>query len=260
MIVFPDEPTPGMEIVDHQDDGSVIIWTFNAEQNEWTYLQYVSGSPDPVRIFTDQVLVRDNAEETPAGMLADPSELKTQKDVNHYLNESGGGSHGDELNDLDERLSVIEKAMLPWVEFTDNNRQCYYKAASGYVDASIRMYQYWSVSSNGSWNWAWMVKFPGEEFVDIDDLDQDTADSIGFRGPTTRDSIFLYLYPPDPDDMIDLEISLKVTNTVDGFGSEVGWSDPFTPRSVWQGKGEANVGFSLPPAKKGRGHIRDERS
>ncbi|MAB74952.1 MAG: hypothetical protein CMO47_00615 [Verrucomicrobiales bacterium] len=260
MIVFPDEPTPGMEIVDHQDDGSVIIWTFNAEQNEWTYLQYVSGSPDNVRIFTDQVLVRDNAEETPAGMLADPSELKTQKDVNHYLNESGGGGGGEELQELEDRLVILEKALLPWVEFTDDNRSCYYNAGSNYVDPSVRMYQYWSTSSSGSWNWAWMVKFPGEEFVDIDDLDQEKADSIGFRGSTTRDGIFLYLYPPDPDDMIELEISLKITDSLEGFETQVGWSDSFFPRPVWQGQGEANVGFSLPGAKQGRGRIRHERS
>ena len=79
MITFPEDPYNGQEVIDKQVDGSVIIWTYDAEKNEWTYLQY--GKQDPIRIFTDQVMVRDNAE-PPAGLTVPPNELMTQKDVN----------------------------------------------------------------------------------------------------------------------------------------------------------------------------------
>ena len=161
---------------------------------------------------------------------------------------------GAALSDLSDRVETIEKAIMPWVEFTDNQRKCYYNAGSKYVDASVRIYQYWSVSSAGSWNWAWMIKFPGEEWVDVDDLDDEKAASIGFRGESTRDGVFIYLYPPDEDDMIDIEISLKITNTVEGFEPAVGWSDSFWPKATWIGKGLSDIGFAV-QSKSGRGQL-----
>ena len=196
----------------------------------------------------------------PAKSLPDSSGLKTQSDLNAWVYQCllAGGSGGGDVGDLEERVEVLEKALMPWVEFTDNNRSCSYKAGSSYVDASVRMYQYWSVSSSGGWNWAWMVKFPGEEWVDIDDLDDETAASIGFRGDSTRDGVYVYLYPPDADDMIDIELSLKITNTVEGFEPAVGWSDSFWPRATWIGQGTADVSRSV-KAKSGRGHFLDKR-
>ena len=181
-----------------------------------------------------------------------PNGLTYVHDGKKWVIKSIGGAA---LSDLSDRVETIEKAIMPWVEFTDNNRSCSYKAGSSYVDASVRMYQYWSVSSSGSWNWAWMVKFPGEEWVDIDDLDDEKAASIGFRGDSTRDGVYVYLYPPDEDDMIDLEISLKITNTVEGFEPAVGWSESFWPKATWVGQGSANVGYGV-PTKQGRGVLR----
>ena len=85
MITFPDSPPNGTEIIDRQNDGSVIIWVYDESKNEWTYQQY--GNQDPIRVFTDEVLVRDNHSEIPGVALADPAELKTQKDVNYFLDE-----------------------------------------------------------------------------------------------------------------------------------------------------------------------------
>ena len=250
MITFPDSPPNGTEIIDRQDDGSVIIWVYNEDLNEWTYQQY--GGGDPVRIFTDEILVRDNHQELPAEAFADPSELKTQKDVNYYLNESGGG--GGDTSDLEDRVEIIEKALMPWVEFNNEQRICTYNAGSNYVDPSVRMWQDWSVSPTGSWNWAWMVKFPGEDWVDIDDLDDEKAASIGFRGDSTRDGVYVYLYPPEEDDMIDLEVSLKVISTVEGFEPAVDWCESFWPKATWIGKGSSDVDYSVRP-KSGRGRL-----
>ena len=184
--------------------------------------------------------------------LPDSSNLKSQSDMNKWVYEclsSGAGSSDPDLveyvKSLEVRVETLEKAIMPWVEFTDNYRTCSYKAGSTYTDASVRMYQYWSVSSAGSWNWAWMVKFPGEEWVDIDDLADEKAASIGFRGESTRDGVYVYLYPPDEDDMIDIELSLKITNTVEGFEPAVGWSEPFWPKATWIGKGSSDVGYSV---------------
>ena len=48
----------------------------------------------PYPIYTTDVLV---AEEESPGLRADPSELKTQKDINHYLHNNAGGGGGDYL-------------------------------------------------------------------------------------------------------------------------------------------------------------------
>ena len=82
MITFPDDPFNGQEVVDPQVDGSVIIWTYNEQNNEWIYQQY--GEQEPIRIFTDQVMVRENTEPPETGLGVPPNQLMTQKDVNFW--------------------------------------------------------------------------------------------------------------------------------------------------------------------------------
>ena len=84
MITFPPYPKDGEIVVDKVDDYVVIVWTYSEDKNEWTSARY---GPVESYVFTDQVFVRDNVQELPEAAAADPSELLTQKDVNHYLNE-----------------------------------------------------------------------------------------------------------------------------------------------------------------------------
>ena len=88
MIQFPEDPHDGMQLIDYVDEFTVVIWTYNEQNNQWTSKEF--GTPENY-VFTDQVLVRDNIQELPERADTDPSELKTQKDVNWYLNENGGG-------------------------------------------------------------------------------------------------------------------------------------------------------------------------
>ena len=81
-ITFPENPFDGQQVTEIIDDASCVIWTYRAEDNSWVYQIY--GLPQEV-IYTDQVLVRDNAGEARE---SDPTKLKTQKDVNWYLSES----------------------------------------------------------------------------------------------------------------------------------------------------------------------------
>ena len=163
--------------------------------------------------------------------------------------EIGGG--GD-TSDLEDRLSVLEQALLPFVEFTDDYRSLRYKAGSSYFDPSVEMNQYWSSSANGNYTWAWMIKFPGEStFTDVDDLDSAAQASIGYRG--NEDWSFLYLYPPDANDMPDIEIHLKVTDSIDGLPSAEGQSDPFFPRQTWITQGAFGGYSATSVSKSGRG-------
>ena len=194
----------------------------------------------------------------PGQSLADPGTLKTQQDVNYWLDEKAAPSGGDgggaaDLTDIEARLEVIEKALLPWVEFTDANRSLTYNAGSNYTDPAVRMYQYWSTSSAGEWTWAWMVQFPGEsEWTDVDDMTAEQQASIGYKGQ--EEWCYLYLTPPDEADMLDITVKLKITDSLEGFDDAEGWSDPFMPKDTWvnQGSFSAAVAASA-PRKSGRG-------
>lgn len=105
MITFPEDPHDGMEIIDYVDSVTVIIWTYDESLNQWTSKQF--GTPETY-VFTDQVLVRDNIEELPAGAEVDPSQLKTQKDVNYFLN--------DRQPDMPDVPSLDGYATEQWVQ------------------------------------------------------------------------------------------------------------------------------------------------
>ena len=105
MITFPEEPGNGQQVIDESEPNVVVIWTYNESENEWTYQRY--GGQEPVRVYSDQVIVRENEV---AGLATDPAELKTQKDVNHYLAEmaeSGGG--GGDSSELEDRIAAGEE-------------------------------------------------------------------------------------------------------------------------------------------------------
>ena len=107
MTHFPDTPHDGEQVVESRGDGAVRIWTYNQAKNEWTYEDYTSAPAGTV-MFTDQVLVRENAaNEEVHSALADPSELKTQKEVNYYLDEKFG--QGPDIN-------LDDYATEAWVE------------------------------------------------------------------------------------------------------------------------------------------------
>lgn len=97
MTHFPDHPHDGQQVVEEIGYEQVRIWTYSQAENEWTYQDY--GGTGPV-VFTDQVLVRENTTgEGTHSALAEPSELKTQKEVNYYLDEKFGQSPDINLDD-----------------------------------------------------------------------------------------------------------------------------------------------------------------
>jgi len=169
--------------------------------------------------------------------------------VKEYKTTEGGG-------DLEARVEALEKALFPYVEFLDANRSLTYYAGASYQNPSVRMYQYWNSSPAGEWTWAWMVKFPGSDtWTDVDDLPYEEQASIGYDG--VEDGVYLMLYPSDPNDLPDIEIRLKVTDSLEGFETAEGWSDPFFPRETWinQGVKASTIDTVTNPAKSGRGKL-----
>lgn len=158
--------------------------------------------------------------------------------------------------DLEARVEALEKALFPYVEFTDELRRCIYYAGASYQNPCVKMEQYWESSSTGEWMWAWMVKLPGsDEWTDVDDLSSEQAAEIGYEG--TEGGTYLHLYPSDFDDMPDIEVSLKVTDSLEGFETAEEWSDPFRPRDVWINQGQSTVAAiaSVKTKKSGRGKL-----
>jgi len=101
-----------------------------------------------------------------------------------------------------------------------------------------------------------MVKFPGSDtWTDVDDLPYEEQASIGYDG--VEDGVYLMLYPSDPNDLPDIEIRLKVTDSLEGFETAEGWSDPFFPRETWinQGVKASTIDTVTRPAKSGRGKL-----
>ena len=164
------------------------------------------------------------------------------------------GVSGD--SDLEARVETIEKAIFPYVTF--NDRYCYYNAGGNLTKSSVRIYQYWDSSANGTWTWAWMVKMPGTDtWVDVDDMSTEQAVEIGYLGD--EDGVYLFLYPPNEDDMPDIEVKMKVTDELEGFPTAEEWSESFFPRQNWVNKDtNSSVRSAMNVAaktKKGRGKI-----
>ena len=128
MIIFPDNPVDGQKEFDPSTDGhSVTVWTYSKTKNQWTYTVYSDVAED-VLVYTDQVLIR--GEDIPPSPMLDPHELRTQKDINHYLNEHGEGvdlshldeainelretddRHDDEIGTLEAKVEALEGAVI----------------------------------------------------------------------------------------------------------------------------------------------------
>ena len=181
-----------------------------------------------------------------------PNGLTYTHDGQKWRVKSIPGAGGEGSSDIEERLELLEKALLPWVEFTDEYRSLSYNAGGSYTNASVRMNQYWSSSPAGSWTWAWMVKFPGsDDWTDVDDLADDVARSIGYDG--AEQGTYLYLYPTT-DTIPEIEVKLKVTDSLEGFETVEAWSDSFLPAPVWENKGSKAAAATVSkPRKAGRG-------
>ena len=164
--------------------------------------------------------------------------------------EIGGG--GGDVSDLENRIEVLEDALLPWVRFDPDNRYIRYGPASSYLAASVQMNQFWSSSSAGNYTWAWMIKMPGTDvFVDVDDMSAEDQALIGYTG--VEEWSFLYLYPPGANDMPDIEVHLKVTDDIEGLPGAEGISDPFFPRQVWVSQGSTGTFSATTVSKSGKG-------
>lgn len=227
MVTFPDSPPNGTEIIDRQDDGSVIIWTYNEDLNEWTYQQY--GGGEPVRIFTDEVLVRENHSELPGEALADPSELLTQKDVNRFLDEKANTGGGDD--------SGGDIAMKPWIKIERFRREF----SGGRPNGAADIYCTYDVNSLATYFWRWEMDLQADgTWVDIDDMSaEDQADIIGIQmegylrmGSQTSDK-----YPNAKiryritAELADVESELSTTEET-AYGSAVGensWDITYEP-------------------------------
>lgn len=58
MITFPENPTDGQTVVDKGDGNTIVIWTYDAAENQWNAEQY--GAVGAAHItYTDQVLSRE---------------------------------------------------------------------------------------------------------------------------------------------------------------------------------------------------------
>lgn len=131
MIIFPENPVDGQKEFDPSTDGhSVTVWTYSKARNQWTYTVYSDVNED-VLVYTDQVLIR--GDDIPPSPMLDPHELRTQKDINHYLNEHGDGAdlshlegaihelqktddrHDDEIGTLEAKVDALEGAVIDGV-------------------------------------------------------------------------------------------------------------------------------------------------
>ena len=172
MVTFPENPYDGQQVVDRQPDGvTVVIWRYDESLNQWSHEKY---GPVESYVFTDQVYVRDNVGE---GLKVDPSELKTQKDVNHYLDSRAGS--GD-LEDLEKRVADLEALFHPWVEV--------YKFATTHQFDYIYWQPQFRCHSEASWVWEYQICLDArnnpDDWVDPSTLDAETKAKIGWNSET----------------------------------------------------------------------------
>ena len=100
---FPSEPKVGQT---HYTAGTKYTWT----GDRWMGRAYSLSIPYP--IYTTDVLV---AEEESPGLRADPTDLKTQRDINHYLHGSAGSEDyatKDELAALQAQVDNLSGLMI----------------------------------------------------------------------------------------------------------------------------------------------------
>ena len=171
-----------------------------------------------------------------------------------------GGADTAKVQDLEDRLVFLEKALMPYVEFLEgpDERWMRYEPGGNHTSPKMRLTQYWSSSSAGTTRWAWMVTWPGEsESVDIDDLPKDRLDAIGYEPNSVYEQWnYLYFYPPNEADMPDIKVELLVQDSMDGFGTAMEYSKPFYPRDTWINKDDIGSATTKKPQKQSRGSLR----
>ena len=162
MTHFPDQPHDGQQVVDELQEppGYIRVWTYSEAKNEWTYKEYGPGGGGVV--YTDQVLVRDNTE-VPGMALADPSELKTQKEVNYWLDEKAGQSGG----------GTPGKETLPWLQINKWGMRKNPYSGNPIYEVS------WSNNPNCTYTWQYEIDGDGDgNWMDIADHPQ--KDELGY--------------------------------------------------------------------------------
>ena len=159
MTHFPDHPHDGETVAEEIGPDQARIWTYNEAKNEWTYRDYGPGGQ---LVFTDQVLVRDNAE-VPGMALADPSELKTQKEVNYWLDEKAGQSGG----------GTPGKETLPWLQINKWGMRKNPYSGNPIYEVS------WSNNPNCTYTWQYEIDGDGDgNWMDIANHPQ--KDELGY--------------------------------------------------------------------------------
>ena len=204
MTHFPDQPHDGQQVVDELQEppGYIRVWTYSEAKNEWTYKDYGPGGGGVV--YTDQVLVRDNTE-VPGMALADPSTLKTQKEVNYWLDEKasqggGGGTPG--------------KESLPWLQIDrwGMRKNPYF----GNPIYEVR----WSNNPNCTYTWQYEIDGDGDgNWIDIAEHPQ--KDELGFS-PSNEHPIELSLAGSNQADILpNALMRFRLTGELNGVLSEL---------------------------------------
>ena len=226
-----------MEIIDRQDDGSVIIWTYNEDKNEWTYQQY--GNQGPIRIFTDEILVRENNTELLGEALAEPSELLTQKDVNRFLDEKadssgGGGEPGEGVPTGGDAGQVLAK-----IDSDDFNTEWVDAAAGGEGGKESKPFVDWhqfkvierssrfdydplfDTNPIAQTEWQYQIDLTGAGgFVNIEDIPDGILTSIGWYGSISVTHLRLNKTDDQMSTYPDAKVRFRVLTSLNGVDNE----------------------------------------
>ena len=204
MTHFPDQPHDGQQVVDELQEppGYIRVWTYSEAKNEWTYKEYGPGGGGVV--YTDQVLVRDNAE-VPGMALADPSELKTQKEVNYWLDEKAGQGGG---------APPPGKETLPWLQINKWGMRKNPYTGNPIYEVS------WSNNPNCTYTWQYEIDGDGDNnWMDIADHPQ--KDELGYS-PSGEFPIQLSLSGTGQADILpNALMRFRITGELNGISSEL---------------------------------------
>ena len=201
MTHFPDHPHDGETVAEEIGPDQARIWTYNEAKNEWTYRDYGPGGQ---LVFTDQVLVRDNTE-VPGMALADPSTLKTQKEVNYWLDEKAGQGGGG---------GTPGKESLPWLQIDRWGMR-----KNPYFSNPIYEVR-WSNNPNCTYTWQYEIDGDGDgNWIDIAEHPQ--KDELGFS-PSNEFPIQLSLAGSEQADILpNALMRFRLTGELNGVLSEL---------------------------------------
>jgi hypothetical protein len=102
MITFPDNPTDGQAVVDKSDGNTIVIWTYNAAENQWNAEQYGAVGAAHVT-YTDQVVDRQaSTNQSQINVAVGATASATQQNVDEIQGTKSKGTwqfHGGPLPD-----------------------------------------------------------------------------------------------------------------------------------------------------------------